>query len=406
MKRSSKKVDFIHHHIDTLEPEQWLGWCSFCVGHIVNKRCFDIVIQGFSGLAWYKYPDWTRRDIHRDKLHEVGLLALDLTGNGWDDLITEEETEMGREVVWYERPADPLADEWKRHPTGVGAGHDIISARIQKESGEKCRAIVVGPVLGELYKGELREEGKSYLYWAEIPKDPREDWKQHTIDGGDNKRVLREGTQVGNLAGRGRSDVLYGNVWYECPANPEGGDWVRHEYSGLRQMCRAAIGDINKDGKLDIVLVEGEYPAPNIGQPEWGKLAWYENMGSGKFKEHSVGRNDFYSAHSLGLADFTGDGTLDIFVGEIGLGGYVPKLPEDYDPDRHPRVIVYYNDGQGNFEEQIVSSIPYVGTHEAKAVDVNGNGMIDIIGKDCVEGFEGSDEVFRSLSVDWWENTG
>jgi len=69
-------------------------------------------------------------------------------------------------------------------------------------------------------------------------------------------------------------------------------------------------------------------------------------------------------------------------------------------------VIVYYNDGRGNFKEQIVSSIPCVGTHEAKAVDVNGNGRIDIIGKDCVEGFEGSDEVFRSLSVDWWENTG
>jgi hypothetical protein len=81
--------------------------------------------------------------------------------------------------------------------------------------------------------------------------------------------------------------------------------------------------------------------------------------------------DDFFHPHSLEVVDFDGNGMLDIFVGEMGLGGY-PKARE----------VVFLNQGGGRFEMEVVGHLP---THGAKVGDMTGNGLPDIIGKpyDC-----------------------
>ena len=44
-----------------------------------------------------------------------------------------------------------------------------------------------------------------------------------------------------------------------------------------------------------------------------------------------------------------------------------------------PRLIVYLNLGGGEFEERIISR--GVSVHQAKAADLTGNGLPDIVGK-------------------------
>ena len=91
---------------------------------------------------------------------------------------------------------------------------------------------------------------------------------------------------------------------------------------------RVAVGDLNQDGKLEIVLTEGERdPA---------KLAWI----SQPYWVPNVLRRDLFHPHSLAVADFNGNGLPDIFVGEMGLA-----------KDPNPRLIVYLNLGEGRFEE-------------------------------------------------------
>lgn len=90
--------------------------------------------------------------------------------------------------------------------------------------------------------------------------------------------------------------------------------------------------------------------------------------------------DDLFCPHSLQLADFTGDGRLDIFVGEMELG-----------ENKSPTHSVYSN--QGTFEETVIARDRP--THEAKAVDMNGDGRMDIVGKSSGP----------SRHVDLWLNT-
>ena len=79
-------------------------------------------------------------------------------------------------------------------------------------------------------------------------------------------------------------------------------------------------------------------------------------------------RSDLFHPHSLEIADLDGDGPLDIFVAEMGLG----KNPG-------PKGYVYRNRGGGQSEEMLIwHGIP---THEAKVADIDGDGWPDIVGK-------------------------
>jgi len=79
--------------------------------------------------------------------------------------------------------------------------------------------------------------------------------------------------------------------------------------------------------------------------------------------------DDLYCPHTVQLADFDGNGSLDVYVAEMGLG-------KNDDSAQH---LLFRNAGGGEFRETIVeSSVP---THEAKVADVNGNGRPDVLGK-------------------------
>ena len=121
-------------------------------------------------------------------------------------------------------------------------------------------------------------------------------------------------------------------------------------------MTRVAVGDLDNDGQLEIVLAEGESNPARLAvchAPDYEPKLLADNL---------------FHPHSLELADFDRSGSLDIFIGEMGLG----KNPD-------PKLIIYRNDGQGRFTPAIIQrGIP---THEAKVTDLTGDGRPDIVGK-------------------------
>ena len=119
---------------------------------------------------------------------------------------------------------------------------------------------------------------------------------------------------------------------------------------------RVAVADLDNDGRLQIVICEGESHPGRLAicsPPNW---------------QPHLPRDDLLHPHSLEIADFNGDGRPDIFVAEMGLG----KNPD-------PKMFIYLNQGNSQFQECIIHRGTPV--HEARAGDLTGNGLPDIVGK-------------------------
>lgn len=129
-----------------------------------------------------------------------------------------------------------------------------------------------------------------------------------------------------------------------------------------------AVGDIDGDGQLEIVLSEGD--ACIYGYPEGGKLGiWKPRAGKIRepWDEYRLADN-LLDPHSLQLADLCGNGRLDILVGEIGKRETLEAEP--------PRIFLYENLGGGNFTRHTLDE--GTGVHHARLADFRSKGVLDI----------------------------
>ena len=114
------------------------------------------------------------------------------------------------------------------------------------------------------------------LFVYKVPADPANPWKKQVVQDGHSA----EGTATGDLDGDGKEEIVIGPYWFSAPRAGafSGQPWKIHSLApGFRELCRAAIIDVNGDGRLDVVLVEDEYPD--------GRLAWFENRAYGRPRE-------------------------------------------------------------------------------------------------------------------------
>jgi hypothetical protein len=123
-----------------------------------------------------------------------------------------------------------------------------------------------------------------------------------------------------------------------------------------------AVGDINGDGRPDLVVANDGYG--NIP----GKVGVLLGLGDGTFgpvKEYGAGVNPF----SIALGDFNGDGNPDVVVTD----------------ETQLRVEVLLNDGQGGFYPAV--AYPTGQNPFSVAVgDVNGDGALDLVVANMADG--------------------
>ena len=125
--------------------------------------------------------------------------------------------------------------------------------------------------------------------------------------------------------------------------------------SNLQRPVSMAYGDLNNDGKEDIIACEyGDLT---------GKLVWFENQGSDKYKPHSL--LNMPGAISATIKDHNKDGLNDIFVlmaqGDEGI---------------------YYFENTGNSSftsKRLLTFSPLNGSQYFELADFNGDGFDDII---------------------------
>lgn len=259
----------------------------------------DIVCSSW----WYKNPTWERYPI--PGVAQI-VNALDLDHDGRQELIAIKGKPgahdfygaLNSELYWL-KAVDPVHGRWEEHRIGTG-------------SGDWPHSTAIAPLLpgGKLtFIAGYHDHSHPEIF--EIPANPAESpWK---------RRVLAEipyGEQMVpyDLDGDGRMDVVAGPYWLENVGN---GEFTPHLLvQGYGMTARAAVADINGDGKPDIIVSE-ENVDWNLKRSYFARVAWFENTGDPRHKgfiPHVVDR--ILCPHSLSVADMDGDGKPEIVAAE------------------------------------------------------------------------------------------
>ena len=315
------------------------------------------------GIYWYEYPAsgvitdlWIKHTIVGSGRAYEDMVPMDVNNDGAVDLVAS----LDGQVVWLENPrghgGNPASDPWNVHVIGAGLGEaSMVLADID---GDGLKDIVTN----------------AFVYFQNSPTS----WTQVTYNPGAFRGValLDIGSGKGPINLVATGPAPYDIVWFENPREQNGsartGAWIQHRI-GPGYVCDAsttckdpqvatfAAADLNGDGKMDVLSAQSE----GDFHPPAGGLIWWEapvDRRNGTWIKHTIDAG-FMSAHQVRIVDVDGNGTPDIVTSE-----------QEQAPQR--RVSVFYNDGLGNFKQQVLSN---VSGHNTTVGDITKDGAPDIL---------------------------
>ncbi len=362
----------------------------------------DLNADGVSDIVygpyWFAGPNYdTKYEIYKPIPQDTTRYAdnffswvYDFNDDGWKDLLVV--GFPGTPAYVYENPtASRLKSHWQKHQV-----FDWVS----NESPQFVN--LVGDESPELV---CTRDG--FFGFVTMDRtEPLGTWQFHPISERITATRFGHGLGVGDVNGDGRQDIIHAQGWFEQPASKATSSrWLQHEVSFSDSYGGADMYayDVDGDGDNDIIT--------SLAAHDFG-LAWYEQVRGGAeatFERHLImgaKRSDnrygvlFSELHSVQLADIDGDGWKDIVTGKTYWSHHRQSPMWDAGPVVYWFKLVRNKDG--------VDWIPYQADDQAgigrqlTVSDVNADGLPDIV----VGGMKGAHVLIhkaKAVSPQVWQ---
>ncbi len=205
--------------------------------------------------------------------------------------------------------------------------------------------------------------GKTETAWYRFANGK---WEKHIA----SPMNLGHGIGAGDINKDGRTDILTPAGWLEAPASPMSDNWEFHrDFPTLKSLSFMYVLDVNGDGRNDIVTGNAH---------DYG-VFWLEQNAGGTFEIRMI--DDSWSQpHAITMVDLNKDGRLDFLTGKRFMAH------NGKDPGEREALGIYwyeFNKEASGKLQWIKHVIDYStrtgGGMQLPVADINGDGRLDFV---------------------------
>jgi hypothetical protein len=327
-----------------------------------------------AGPFWYEGPDFQKKHEFRPvkeydpKNYSDDFITFvdDFNGDSWPDIFIV--GMPGEDTFWFENPAGNEGP-WKQHLAAKVVGNE---------------SPIWGDVTGD-GRPELIYNIDGYLGYATFdPAKPDEPWVFHAVTPKGSYQRYSHGVGFGDINGDGRVDLLDAEGWWEQPANAKPGEpWAQHPFKFADAGAQMLVYDVDGDGLNDVITawhchLYGLVWYKQIRNDK-GEISWQQQVILPSKPDMASNDLRISQLHAFDLVDINGDGIKDFVTGKR----YWAHGPTgDVEPDA-PAVLYWFElrrdkDRGAQFIPHKIDDDSGVGT-QVTAADLNGDGVPDVI---------------------------